>query len=766
MAKSSGLKRKPKITPVAQKKEGVKSKEFKWNVGQQRVIKALTTGLGKDINEILIAAGSRCFAPGTLVRTFDGYTPIEDIRAGDKVLSYNFDTSELEEQQVLKTFHNVAGHYRKKVIFVMRNGTEIKCTEEHEIYQKKKKIPAGAIARRIVERSGWHERSVSSEQYGPATDAELQVYGRDQGDEPSARCVRVSENYDPKRGQVQNGEDAPGCGSGMGREPAWVSRGESSEQYSGRQPSGEFDVGYQRSEQGLDDGSEQADEKFRNQERDESQNRLDRGESKGDSREIRSFGYEASPMGGALRHKRSSVIGRHLPEVVEARELNPDDVVKIIFYEDTEETYDICVAGNHNYMVSEDNLLVSNSGKTFLIVSILVMAALKYPGSRHLIARKFFSHVKNSIWADTLPKVLDILYKDVKPHLYWNNTDFYLLFPNGSEIWIAGLDDKERVDKILGREYMNIFFNEASEIDYDTYLTVKTRLAQLIEGGTNRVFVDENPPSSKHWTKVYFLDKVDPVKRTKLSEKKAARTIFLQIHPWENSENVSKDYLEMIESMPEAKRKRFYEGVFRDDAQFALWRTDTINKNRVTEQSVPPLKRIVVAVDPAVTNKDTSDETGIVVRGLGFNGHLYTLADYTGKYTPTEWAVKALDAYAYWHADSIVAEVNNGGDLVETVIRLQEGGKYVSYEGVHATRNKLTRAEPVAALTEQGLDHHVGEFPDLEEEQTTWEAKQGQPSPNRIDAFVWGTFALIPEMAGFIPRMGGNFVGAMRMTGF
>lgn len=408
----------------------------------------------------------------------------------------------------------------------------------------------------------------------------------------------------------------------------------------------------------------------------------------------------------------------------------------------------------------------SRSGKTFLIISMIVTMAIKYPGSRHLIARKFFTHVKNSVWADTLPKVLDLLFADIKPHLYWNNVDFYLLFPNGSEIWIAGLDDGDRIDKILGREYLTIFFNEASEIDYDTYLTVKTRLAQLIDGAMNRIFVDENPPSSKHWTKILFVDRMDPVKRVPLPDHMAKRLVFLQIMPWENAENLSKDYLEMLRNMPENKRKRFYDGVFRDDSLFALWKSDTMNRYRITEQKLPPLKKIVVSIDPAVTSKDASDDTGIIVKGLGFNDHLYLLGDYTGKYTPTEWATKAIEAFHTWRADEIVAEVNNGGDLVETVIRTVEGGKHLPYRGVYATRNKLTRAEPVAALAEQGMEHLVGEFPKLEEERTTWEGKKGEKSPNRIDADVWATFALLPSMAGFTPEMQGNFAEAMRMQGF
>lgn len=405
----------------------------------------------------------------------------------------------------------------------------------------------------------------------------------------------------------------------------------------------------------------------------------------------------------------------------------------------------------------------SRSGKTFLIVSILVTLALKYAGSRHLIARKFFSHVKASVWLDTLPKVLTLLFPDVKPHLYWNNTDFFVLFPNGSEIWLGGLDDKERVDKILGREYMTIFFNEASEIDYDTYTTVKTRLAQLIDGGKNRIYVDENPPSSKHWTKVLFVDRLDPVKRVKV--RRPESLAFIQIHPWENQANISKEYLELIQDMPKAQRLRFYEGKFRDDAQYALWKSDHISKNRIEPSKAPVFKRVVVGVDPAVSSKDTSDDTGIVVKALGYDNHVYLLADYTDKYTTTEWAKKAVWAYHEWSAEQIVAEVNNGGDLVETLIRTVEGGKYVPYEGVHATRDKLTRAEPVAALSEQGVDHHVGEFEKMEEEQTTWEGKKGEKSPNRIDANVWATFALLPDMAMANRKMGGNFAAAMNTAG-
>lgn len=528
-------------------------------------------------------------------------------------------------------------------------------------------------------------------------------------------------------------------------------------QRAGRQLFLELRVGDTRYEHSAHDEAGSPNFQQWREERNEQEDGCNRGYGSGDSREIQSFSYETFSLGDAIRYNRVGVSRHRISKELEARELKIEDIEEIHFCYSTEATYDICVASNHNYLVSEDNILVSNSGKTFLIIAILCTMAVKYPGSRHLVARKHFSHVKGAVWLDTLPKVIDLLYPELKPHLYWNSTDFFLQFPNGSEIWMGGLDDKERVDKILGREYMNIFFNEASEIDYTTYVKVKTRLAQLVPDGKNRIFVDENPPSSKHWTKVLFVDKVDPEKR--LPVKNPYKYAFVQIHPWENIENISPEYLEMIENLPANERLRFFEGKFRDDAKFALWKSETINAHRVYEH--PPLRRIVVAVDPAVSSKDTSDETGIVVMGVGFNRHIYTLADYTGTYTPTEWATKAVEAYEIWKADMIIGEVNNGGDLVETVIR--QVNDYVNYEGVHATRNKFTRAEPVAALMEQGLDHHVGEFPDLEEEMTTWEGKNGDASPNRIDAKVWGAFALIPELSAYNKKTGGSFSAAMKM---
>lgn len=420
------------------------------------------------------------------------------------------------------------------------------------------------------------------------------------------------------------------------------------------------------------------------------------------------------------------------------------------------------------YIMKFKYLLVasgSRSGKTFIIIYAMIIIATLFPKSRQLIARKHFSHVKGAIWQDTLPKVIDLCFPELKRGIVWNNTDFFITLPNESTIYLVGLDDKTRVDKILGREYLNIFFNECSEIGYDTYTTVLTRLAQKctricsktgkeIEA-KNKVFADENPTTAKHFSKILFLDKKDPDTNAPLKNPEDYGFTF--IHPSENAENLSADYITMLENMPPAKRKRFLDGLFAESSQNALWDDEVISRNRV--KLAVPFKRIIVAVDPAITATDTSDETGIIVAGICWRNEMYILEDATGTYTPNEWAEKTVEVYNKWEADRVVAEVNQGGDMVEALVR--SVSKHIPYKGVWGTRSKMTRAEPVSALYYQNKVHHVGVFPELELEQTGWESKKGDKSPNRIDALVWAAADLFPEL-NVNKSATGNFASAMQ----
>jgi PBSX family phage terminase large subunit len=353
----------------------------------------------------------------------------------------------------------------------------------------------------------------------------------------------------------------------------------------------------------------------------------------------------------------------------------------------------------------------SRSGKTFIIIYQQLQLAIQHPGSRHLIARYRFNHVKNSVWADTLRKVIKLAFADVK--ITWRKSEYYIELENGSQIWLAGLDDKDRTEKILGMEFLTVFLNEASQISYGAYTTIKTRLAQRIEGARPMLFVDANPPGKKHWLYQVFIQRIEPETNIAL---RPQRYNWLQMNPQQNLANISKDYMDTLNSLPLRKRKRFRDGEFADETEGALWTDDLINGLRLIrpEDGTLPvsLKRIVIAIDPAVSTKDTSDETGIIAAGIGFDGHLYVIEDKTDHYKPTEWAQQAIALYNHYRADRVIGEVNNGGDLIEAILRGIDAK--VSYQSEHATRDKLTRAEPVAALYEQGKAHHIGQLLELE----------------------------------------------------
>ncbi len=199
------------------------------------------------------------------------------------------------------------------------------------------------------------------------------------------------------------------------------------------------------------------------------------------------------------------------------------------------------------------------------------------------------------------------------------------------------------------------------------------------------------------------------------------------------------------------------EGELLEDTPGALWTQELIDNSRIELHNMPPLIRVVVAIDPAVTASETSSETGIGAAGLGpagvcplcgrkSTGCVYVLEDASEKNTPGGWARTACKLMLKWDADRIVGEVNNGGDLVERNIRsvLQE----IPFRAVRASRGKLLRAEPVAAMYERGRVHHVGKnFQQLELQQTTWVPGAGMNSPDRLDWLVWAVTDLALDPA-------------------
>lgn len=165
---------------------------------------------------------------------------------------------------------------------------------------------------------------------------------------------------------------------------------------------------------------------------------------------------------------------------------------------------------------------------------------------------------------------------------------------------------------------------------------------------------------------------------------------------------------------------------------------------------MPPLNRIVVAIDPNASSAEDANECGIVCAGLGSNGHAYVLDDISGVFAPNDWAIRAIGLHRERRGDRIIAESNNGGEMVENTLRMVDPS--VPYSAVWASRGKVTRAEPISALYEQGRVHHVGPFPRLEDQMCAFtidfDRKTMGYSPDRVDALVWALTELMIEGQG------------------
>lgn len=206
---------------------------------------------------------------------------------------------------------------------------------------------------------------------------------------------------------------------------------------------------------------------------------------------------------------------------------------------------------------------------------------------------------------------------------------------------------------------------------------------------------------------------------------------------FENADNLAESALEMLKERYEGTtlgRQELYAEIV-EDIEGALWNPSMIERDRLSKGEDRELTNIIVAIDPAVTFNEDSDETGIMVVGKDQGGEFYVLEDLSGRYSTDRWGKIAIRAYYEWEADRIVAEVNNGGDLVEQLIRTIDTN--VPYRSVRASRGKLIRAEPVAALYEQRRVHHIGVFDELETQMCTYVGNP-KPSPDRLDALVWG----------------------------
>lgn len=380
------------------------------------------------------------------------------------------------------------------------------------------------------------------------------------------------------------------------------------------------------------------------------------------------------------------------------------------------------------------------SGKSFSVNTFLCLLMLE-PNQKILFLRKTLTSAYLSIIPEFQEKIellgLTSIFDVTKTEIINKR--------NGNTIYFRGIQtgSKDNTANLKSLQGINtLVIDEAEELtEEDIFDRIDLSVRQ--KGTQNRVIVIMNPSKKTHFVYKRFFD---PEKLPDEFNGVVGNVNYIHTTYEDNLENLDEGFIEQVEILKTKNKKKFNHVVRGHWAEVneedALWLQSVIDGGRVSEK--PPMKRIVVAIDPAVTSKDTSDETGIVVAGIGFNNELYVLEDLTGTYTPTDWCKAAVMAYNKWRADRVVGEVNNGGDLIETLLRTVS--RNIPYTGVHATRDKFTRAEPVSALYEQGKGHHVGTLLELEFEMTTWEAKKGEKSPNRIDALVWAAAELLPQM--------------------
>ena len=367
-------------------------------------------------------------------------------------------------------------------------------------------------------------------------------------------------------------------------------------------------------------------------------------------------------------------------------------------------------------------------GKTRTGAEDLVEAAICDPGDYAVVAPTYGD--ARDVCVEGPSGILAVLTRRCIGHT-WNRSLGEIHLANGSRIKVGSADEP---DRWRGWNFRGGWCDELGawrRPDAWTQLRLATRI-----GDRPRLVVTTTPRPTKLLRELVDQD--------------GGSVHVTRGSTWENAANLSEAALEELRLRYGGTRigRQELEGELLLDTPGALWSLAQFDAPgfRATEDQVPDLVRVVTAVDPAVTSGEDSDSTGIVTVGIDRGGDLWVLADDTCRLSPEGWASAAVGALDMWGGDRVVAEVNNGGDLVESVLRAVD--RSVPYRKVHASRGKRVRAEPVAALYEQGRVHHVGVLAELEEQMTSWAPDGIGPSPDRVDALVWACTDLAVGKSG------------------
>tara|TARA_X000001388_G_scaffold23803_2_gene16282 strand:- start:766 stop:1830 length:1065 start_codon:yes stop_codon:yes gene_type:complete len=316
--------------------------------------------------------------------------------------------------------------------------------------------------------------------------------------------------------------------------------------------------------------------------------------------------------------------------------------------------------------------------------------------------------------------IMNVINRDLLDESGYNKSNNEINFFNGSKV--MGFPAQEP-DRLRGVQFHRVWCDELASWRYPE--SFDNLMMALRLGQEPKCIITTTPRPTK-------------IIKT-LAKRKDTKVI--RGTTFENMDNLASSSIEMLKERymgTRLGRQELYAEIL-EDIEGALFNIDLIEKSRVEE--TPDLERIVVAIDPAVTNNPHSDETGIVVAGRDSKGHFYILNDSSMINNPDVWINKAISLYHQYDCDRIVAEVNNGGDLIERLLRTKE--QNISYKSVRATRGKVIRAEPISALYEQNKVHHVGILKDLEEQMCQFTGNNVKSQhDDRVDALVWAITSL------------------------
>jgi hypothetical protein len=425
------------------------------------------------------------------------------------------------------------------------------------------------------------------------------------------------------------------------------------------------------------------------------------------------------------------------PELGQPTDDQPPVRIGVAPFRKTPKQRELCrLMNRHEVVMAEGG---ARSGKTFAIIRQQIARGLMRP-SRHLGFRYRAAHARASLLRDTIPKVFKLCFPTVPYQL--NKSEMIFSFPSRggvSEYWVAGTDDENRMDKVLGNEFADAFGNECSQIPFEAVLLIQSRLAQKT-GLPIQLLLDQNPPAKTWWTYKAFHKQQTPD-----GEPLRWDAGLIHMNPVDNRRNLPPQYLRMLQSLPKRARQRYWEGVYLDDVEGALWTDSMVNAAHLRKPG--EIVETCVAIDPSVSHRADSDECGLVVASRDHLRGGILHADASGKMSTETWARRAVALYREHKANVIVAEVNQGGDLIVDAIHHVD--RNVRVVKVHASKSKYARAEPIAQLFEPGQERITFEqtFIDLEEELTTYVPKDASFSPNRLDAMVWA-FTYLLNMGG------------------